>query len=222
MLCPPMPTAAFPHDHRAAAQPPARCGRQQLPYNDQIVWASMATLTGLPATPRRTAARRRDCRSACRSSAATSKTAPRSPSPGSSNANSAASPHPRTSSGMVSLRAGRIGRRGNLRAERRVDRDCFVAFRRLAMTARGGALSGPAPPSVRAIRGGRGRSSLIDRLAGEHALDDLEAGCRDRRRVHAVFEEGGVSHWHPALQRLRASPRHRRGFRIGRAGRRAG
>jgi amidase len=51
VLCPPMPTPAFPHDHTA------EMGRRRieidgrpLPYPDQIVWASIATLFGLPAT----------------------------------------------------------------------------------------------------------------------------------------------------------------------------
>ena len=51
VLCPPMPTVAFPHDHT----PDGRLRRldvdgKSLPYRDQIVWASIATLTGLPAT----------------------------------------------------------------------------------------------------------------------------------------------------------------------------
>lgn len=51
VLCPPMPTPAFPHDHTVGQ------GRRRLDvdgrpllYPDQIVWASIATLFGLPAT----------------------------------------------------------------------------------------------------------------------------------------------------------------------------
>jgi amidase len=51
VLCPAMPTPAFPHDHSS----PQRTRQldidgNKVPYLDQIVWASMATLTGLPAT----------------------------------------------------------------------------------------------------------------------------------------------------------------------------
>jgi amidase len=51
VLCPPMPTPAFLHDH-AKDQRTRRLdidGRK-VPYPNQIVWASMATLVGLPAT----------------------------------------------------------------------------------------------------------------------------------------------------------------------------
>jgi amidase len=51
VLCPPMPTAAFPHDH----SPDMRARRidvdgEPSPYQDQIAWPGMATLAGLPAT----------------------------------------------------------------------------------------------------------------------------------------------------------------------------
>jgi amidase len=51
VLCPPMPTAAFPHDH----SPEQRTRRIDIdgsshPYLDQIVWPGIATLAGLPAT----------------------------------------------------------------------------------------------------------------------------------------------------------------------------
>jgi amidase len=51
VLCPPMPTPAFAHDHTKDH----RTRRividgKQVPYLRQIVWASMATLSGLPAT----------------------------------------------------------------------------------------------------------------------------------------------------------------------------
>ena len=51
VLCPPMPTPAFPHDH-AEDQRMRRLDidGKRLPYRDQIVWASIATLTGFPAT----------------------------------------------------------------------------------------------------------------------------------------------------------------------------
>jgi amidase len=51
VLCPPMSTPAFPHDHA-----PYREGRRieidglPYPYEDQVVWPSVATLPGLPAT----------------------------------------------------------------------------------------------------------------------------------------------------------------------------
>ena len=50
VLCPPMPTVAFPHDHSP------QFGRQldidgvEVPYNDQSIWAGIAVLVGLPAT----------------------------------------------------------------------------------------------------------------------------------------------------------------------------
>jgi amidase len=51
VLCPAMPTPAFPHDH-AEDKRKRRLDidGKRLPYQDQIVWASIATLTGLPAT----------------------------------------------------------------------------------------------------------------------------------------------------------------------------
>jgi amidase len=50
VVCPVMPTPAFPHDHS-----PHRTGQldvdgKLIPYDDQIAWASIATLCGLPAT----------------------------------------------------------------------------------------------------------------------------------------------------------------------------
>jgi amidase len=51
VLCPPMPTAAFPHDH-SAEQSRRRIvidGKEH-PYLDQVVWPGIATLAGLPAT----------------------------------------------------------------------------------------------------------------------------------------------------------------------------
>jgi amidase len=51
VLSPCMPTPAFPHDHSM----PERnrqidINGKKVPYHDQLVWASIATLTGLPAT----------------------------------------------------------------------------------------------------------------------------------------------------------------------------
>ena len=51
VLCPPMPTPAFPHDHI----PDQRARRIDIdgtphPYLDQIVWPGVATVAGLPAT----------------------------------------------------------------------------------------------------------------------------------------------------------------------------
>jgi amidase len=51
LLCPAMPTPAFPHDHTEdKRQRRLDVDGRQLPNQDQIVWASIATLTGLPAT----------------------------------------------------------------------------------------------------------------------------------------------------------------------------
>jgi amidase len=51
LLCPPMPTLAFPHDH---SEPDYErridIDGKKVPYNDQSVWAGIATLNGLPAT----------------------------------------------------------------------------------------------------------------------------------------------------------------------------
>jgi len=49
VLCPPMPTVAFTHDHA----PPTRqldIDGQEVPYSNQIAWAGIATSNGLPAT----------------------------------------------------------------------------------------------------------------------------------------------------------------------------
>jgi len=51
VLCPPMPTPAFPHDHTADQR--ARrldIDGRDTPYLDQLVWPGVATLPGLPAT----------------------------------------------------------------------------------------------------------------------------------------------------------------------------
>jgi amidase len=51
VLCPPMPTPAFPHDH----MPEGRARHIDIdgephPYQDQLAWPGVATLAGLPAT----------------------------------------------------------------------------------------------------------------------------------------------------------------------------
>ena len=50
VLCPPMPTPAFPHDHLTDWKRHLDIDGKQVPYVHQIVWASMATVLGLPAT----------------------------------------------------------------------------------------------------------------------------------------------------------------------------
>jgi amidase len=50
MLCPPMPTVAFPHDHLPQYARKLDVDGAKVPYNDQSVWAGIATLNGLPAT----------------------------------------------------------------------------------------------------------------------------------------------------------------------------
>jgi amidase len=50
VLCPPMPTAAFPHDYWPQNQRQIDVDGNKIPYDDQIAWAGIATLNGLPAT----------------------------------------------------------------------------------------------------------------------------------------------------------------------------
>ncbi|HEX3535551.1 MAG TPA: amidase [Stellaceae bacterium] len=51
VLCPCMPTPAWPHDHSLPDyNRHIEVDGKQVPYHDQLVWASIATLTGLPAT----------------------------------------------------------------------------------------------------------------------------------------------------------------------------
>jgi amidase len=50
VLCPAMPTPAFPHDHSLQHTRLLDIDGKVIPYDDQIVWASIATLFGLPAT----------------------------------------------------------------------------------------------------------------------------------------------------------------------------
>jgi amidase len=50
VLCPVMPTPAFPHDHRDVNARRISIDGKEIPYADQGIWSSLATLTGLPAT----------------------------------------------------------------------------------------------------------------------------------------------------------------------------
>jgi len=50
VLCPPMPTVAFPHDHSPQFARQLDVDGVKVPYNDQSVWAGIALLSGLPAT----------------------------------------------------------------------------------------------------------------------------------------------------------------------------
>jgi amidase len=51
VLCPPMPTPAFPHDRSPdVAARRIDIDGQECPYQDQIAWPGIATVAGLPAT----------------------------------------------------------------------------------------------------------------------------------------------------------------------------
>jgi amidase len=50
VLCPPMVTAAFPHNHSPQFTRQLDVDGTKVPYGDQGVWAGIATLNGLPAT----------------------------------------------------------------------------------------------------------------------------------------------------------------------------
>jgi amidase len=50
VLCPIMPTTAFPHDHSDMATRRLKVDGQDISYGDQAMWAGVATLTGLPST----------------------------------------------------------------------------------------------------------------------------------------------------------------------------
>ena len=51
VICPVMPTPAFPHDHSAdQEQRHIRIDGKKYPYLDQLAWPGIATLPGLPAT----------------------------------------------------------------------------------------------------------------------------------------------------------------------------
>jgi amidase len=50
LLCPVMPTPAFLHDHSEMDGRRISVDGRDVPYGDQAMWPSIATLTGLPAT----------------------------------------------------------------------------------------------------------------------------------------------------------------------------
>ncbi len=50
VLCPTMPTTAFPHDHSEASTRRIAIDDKDVSYGNQIMWAGVATATGLPAT----------------------------------------------------------------------------------------------------------------------------------------------------------------------------
>jgi amidase len=50
VLCPPMPTVAFAHDHSPQFARKLDIDSAEVPYNNQSVWAGIALLNGLPAT----------------------------------------------------------------------------------------------------------------------------------------------------------------------------
>jgi len=50
VLCPIMPTVAFPHDHSEMVSRRITIDDTSVPYFDQLMWAGVATLNGLPAT----------------------------------------------------------------------------------------------------------------------------------------------------------------------------
>lgn len=50
IICPVAPTAAFPHDHSNQQKRKIKIDGVMLPYNTQLIWPSIATMCGLPAT----------------------------------------------------------------------------------------------------------------------------------------------------------------------------
>jgi amidase len=50
VLCPPMPTVAFPHDHSTMAERQIEIDGKHFSFFDQLVWPELATTPGLPAT----------------------------------------------------------------------------------------------------------------------------------------------------------------------------
>jgi amidase len=50
VLCPPMPTPAFPHDHTPWLARQVDIDGEKVPYSSQIVWCGIATSNGFPAT----------------------------------------------------------------------------------------------------------------------------------------------------------------------------
>jgi len=50
IVCPPMPTTAFPHDHSPRVTRQLDVDGKKVRYFDQVVWAAVATTSGLPAS----------------------------------------------------------------------------------------------------------------------------------------------------------------------------
>jgi amidase len=50
LLCPIMPTAAFPHDHSPLEQRTVQVDGHEMPYMEQLFWAGLVTLVYLPST----------------------------------------------------------------------------------------------------------------------------------------------------------------------------
>jgi amidase len=50
VLCPPMPSLAFPHDHTPEGSRQLDVDGSKIPSYDLMAWAGIATLNGLPAT----------------------------------------------------------------------------------------------------------------------------------------------------------------------------
>jgi amidase len=50
IVCPPMPTTAFPHDHSPWRTRQLDVNGKKVSYSDQVVWAAIATTNDLPAT----------------------------------------------------------------------------------------------------------------------------------------------------------------------------
>ena len=50
VICPPMPTPAFPQDHSPEVTRMLDIDGRKVPYDDQVIWCAVATLVGLPAT----------------------------------------------------------------------------------------------------------------------------------------------------------------------------
>jgi amidase len=50
VLCPVLPTVAFPHDHSDMVSRRLQVDDGDIPYGDQFIWPSIATTPGLPAT----------------------------------------------------------------------------------------------------------------------------------------------------------------------------
>lgn len=50
VLCPPLPTPAFPHDHSPMSERRIDIDGKQYPFSDQLVWPEIATTPGLPVT----------------------------------------------------------------------------------------------------------------------------------------------------------------------------